>query len=232
MANVGLLLLWLSTKQWKVLLYELMSRNLTPPPRPFYLVIHSLDVGDVHVVGGGTNVFILLTREDVDTDQVDLHGGSTTNESGFCTSVCALSVSINLCDCVMKIKITPNHVRLITWLCSENFRTFSHTLECPTGLTDLSVAVLAGLGGGHLNDLAGSTFQHDEAVLAQGRALHGVGGRRPGITCLEVELRVCHACCGRQHSSRTFTWVHICCCEWHEHLAFIFLRDLITHRLS
>lgn len=37
-----------------------------------HLVIHSLDVGDVHVVGGGTNIFILLTREDVDTNQVDL----------------------------------------------------------------------------------------------------------------------------------------------------------------
>lgn len=38
-----------------------------------HLVFHSLDVGYVHVVGGGTNVFILLTSEDVDTDQVHLH---------------------------------------------------------------------------------------------------------------------------------------------------------------
>lgn len=38
-----------------------------------HLVIHSLDVGDIHVVGGGTNIFILFTREDVDTNQVHLH---------------------------------------------------------------------------------------------------------------------------------------------------------------
>lgn len=57
------------------------------------------------------------------------------------------------------------------------------------------MAVLAGLGGGHLNDLAGSPFQQHEAVLAQGGALHGVGGGRPGITCLEVQVRVGHVCC-------------------------------------
>lgn len=39
---------------------------------PSHLVIHSLDVGDVHVVGGRTNIFILFTSEDVDTDQVHL----------------------------------------------------------------------------------------------------------------------------------------------------------------
>lgn len=38
-----------------------------------HLVIHSLDVGDVHVVGGRADIFILLTREDVDANQVDLH---------------------------------------------------------------------------------------------------------------------------------------------------------------
>lgn len=37
-----------------------------------HLVIHSLDVGDVHVVSGGTNIFILLTREYVDANQVHL----------------------------------------------------------------------------------------------------------------------------------------------------------------
>lgn len=38
-----------------------------------HLVIHSLDVGDVHVVGGRADILILLTREDVDANQVHLH---------------------------------------------------------------------------------------------------------------------------------------------------------------
>lgn len=42
-----------------------------------HLVIHSLDVGDVHVVGGRTDIFILLTSEDVDTDQVHLREHKT-----------------------------------------------------------------------------------------------------------------------------------------------------------
>ena len=41
---------------------------------------------------------------------------------------------------------------------------------------DLCVAVLAGLGGGHFDDLAWALFDDDEAVLPQGRALHRVGG--------------------------------------------------------
>lgn len=57
------------------------------------------------------------------------------------------------------------------------------------------MAVLASLGGRHLNDLAGSPFQQYEAILTQGRALHGVGGGCPGITRLEVQICVCHVCC-------------------------------------
>lgn len=37
-----------------------------------YLVIIPLDVGDIHVVGGGAHIFILLVGEDVDSNQVHL----------------------------------------------------------------------------------------------------------------------------------------------------------------
>lgn len=53
---------------------------------------------------------------------------------------------------------------------------------------DLGVTVLAGLGGGHVDDLAGAALNHDEAVLAEGRALHGVGGGGTGIGALERVL--------------------------------------------
>lgn len=41
---------------------------------------------------------------------------------------------------------------------------------------DLGVTVLASLGGGHLNDLAWSLVDDDEAVLSEGRALEREGG--------------------------------------------------------
>jgi hypothetical protein len=47
------------------------------------------------------------------------------------------------------------------------------------------VTVLAGLGGRHVDNLAGAALNHDEAVLAEGRALHGVCGRRAGVNRLE-----------------------------------------------
>lgn len=53
---------------------------------------------------------------------------------------------------------------------------------------DLGVTVLASLGGRHVDDLARTTLDADEPVLAQGRALHGVGQRRTGVSRVEFEL--------------------------------------------
>lgn len=39
----------------------------------------------------------------------------------------------------------------------------------------LGVTVLAGLGGGHVDDFAGTALDDDEAVLPQSGALHGEG---------------------------------------------------------
>ena len=50
---------------------------------------------------------------------------------------------------------------------------------------DLSVAVFASLRGRHVDDLAGAVLDHNEAILPQGRALHGEGGRGAGIGGLE-----------------------------------------------
>jgi len=53
---------------------------------------------------------------------------------------------------------------------------------------DLGVTVLAGLGGRHVDDLAGTVLDANEAVLPQGRTLHGVGERGAGIGALEGVL--------------------------------------------
>lgn len=52
----------------------------------------------------------------------------------------------------------------------------------------LGVTVLARLGGGHVDDLAGTALDHNVTVLAQSRALHGVGGGRTGIRRLEGNI--------------------------------------------
>ena len=46
---------------------------------------------------------------------------------------------------------------------------------------DLGVTVLSGLGGRHVDDLAGTALDDNVTVLAQSRALHGVGGRRASV---------------------------------------------------
>ena len=53
---------------------------------------------------------------------------------------------------------------------------------------DLGVTVLASLGGRHVDDLAGTALDDDEAVLPQGRALHGEGCRGAGVGRLEGVL--------------------------------------------
>ena len=55
---------------------------------------------------------------------------------------------------------------------------------------DLGVTVLAGLGGRHVDNLAGTALDDDVAVLSQGRTLHGVGGGGTGIGGLEGVLLV------------------------------------------
>lgn len=58
---------------------------------------------------------------------------------------------------------------------------------------NFSVAVLPGFGCGHLYNFAGAPLEHDETVLAQGRALHGEGGGGTRVPSLEMcILDVCH----------------------------------------
>ena len=53
---------------------------------------------------------------------------------------------------------------------------------------DLGVPVLASLRSSHFDNLAGAAFDHDEAVFAQGRALHGIRRRGAGVGALERVL--------------------------------------------
>lgn len=59
---------------------------------------------------------------------------------------------------------------------------------------DLGVTVLAGLGGGHFDNLARAVLDADETVLPQSRALHGVGGGGTGIGALEGVLLMLEEC--------------------------------------
>lgn len=53
---------------------------------------------------------------------------------------------------------------------------------------DLGVTVLAGLGGGHVDDLARAVLDDDVTVLPQSGTLHRVGGRGTGIGGVERDL--------------------------------------------
>jgi len=53
---------------------------------------------------------------------------------------------------------------------------------------DLGVTVLSGLGSRHVNNLAGTSLDHNVTTLAEGRALHGESGRRAGIGTVEGVL--------------------------------------------
>lgn len=48
--------------------------------------------------------------------------------------------------------------------------------------------LLTGLRCWHFDDFAGTGLQHDESVLAQGRALHGEGGGCTSIAGLEMSV--------------------------------------------
>jgi hypothetical protein len=53
---------------------------------------------------------------------------------------------------------------------------------------DLGVTVLTGLGGGHVDDLAGAALDDDETVLPQSGTLHGEGGRGASVGGLEGNI--------------------------------------------
>lgn len=50
---------------------------------------------------------------------------------------------------------------------------------------DFGMPVLASLGGTHFHDFAGAAFNHNKAILPQGRALHGIGCRSASIGAIE-----------------------------------------------
>lgn len=53
---------------------------------------------------------------------------------------------------------------------------------------DFGVAVLSGLRGGHLNNLAGTALDDDVTVLSQGRTLHWEGLGGASIGALEGDI--------------------------------------------
>jgi hypothetical protein len=50
------------------------------------------------------------------------------------------------------------------------------------------MTVFAGLGGGHIYNLAGATFDDNVTILPKRRALHRVSGRGAGIGALKGML--------------------------------------------
>jgi hypothetical protein len=64
--------------------------------------------------------------------------------------------------------------------------------DVDTDEMDLGVAMLASLGSGHFDNLAGTVLDADEAVLPQSRALHGESGRGASVGGVESVLMLIH----------------------------------------
>lgn len=59
---------------------------------------------------------------------------------------------------------------------------------------DLGVTVLAGLGGGHVDNLARTVLDNNVAVLPQRRTLHRVGRGSTGVGAIEGVLMLAVLC--------------------------------------
>lgn len=90
------------------------------------------------------------------------------------------------------------------------------------------MSVLAGLGGGHLHNFAGTTLQHHVAVLTQSRALHGVGGGGARLTSLEIEIGICHGAMGL---GRWWRQLHITNPEIKHRNSYLQTSTLSSHRV-
>lgn len=58
----------------------------------------------------------------------------------------------------------------------------------------LGMSMLASLRGSHLNNLTGTTFQHDMAIFPQSRALHRVRFRGSRFHSLKIIFPICVHC--------------------------------------
>lgn len=61
--------------------------------------------------------------------------------------------------------------------------------DVDTGDVHLSVTVLTGLGGGHIDNLAREALEKNETVLTQGRSLHREGEGSTGSGLVELLVR-------------------------------------------
>ena len=92
--------------------------------------------------------------------------------------ICAYQL-VFLSDNVGNVHVVGGGAEFFEFLASE---------DVDSDEMDLSVTVLSSLGGGHVDDLARTVLDDNEAVLSQGRTLDGVGGRGASIGGLEGVL--------------------------------------------
>ena len=119
-------------------------------------------------------------REEVVVSDVELNG---TSWSAFCT------LKIGFSGYSYKLELATGDVRDVHVVGGRG-----QLLELLAGedvdgdKVDLGVTVLASLGGGHVDDLAGAVLDDDVTVLAESGTLHGEGGRRTRISGVEGHL--------------------------------------------
>ena len=81
-----------------------------------------------------------------------------------------------LADNIRYIHVVGGWTKILELLASE---------DVDGNQVDFSVTVFASLGGAHFDNLAGTALNDDETILAEGRALHRIGGGSAGIGALK-----------------------------------------------
>lgn len=88
------------------------------------------------------------------------------------------------------LKVSPDHIRDVHIVRGRTYVLVLLTSEyINADQVDLGVTVLARLGRGHLDDLAGTALQEDVPVLTEGGALGRVGLGSTSVSRLIVFIR-------------------------------------------
>jgi len=142
--------------------------------------------GNLLTHGGKDNdvgVLLLLSEQSVDLlsnfsiwDLDIILGLSIISHQGKETIVRDIEELIFLASNVWDIHVVGGWAKFFKLLAGE---------DIDSDEMDLGVTVLTSLGGRHVDDLTWAILDADEAVLPQGRALHGVSGRGTSIGALK-----------------------------------------------
>jgi hypothetical protein len=160
---------------------DLPKNNLCLLEADASLLTHSLEDGDEERLLGIEGILDLLAELTI--GELDVVLGLTGVEEDGDETVFDVEELKFVAGDVGDVHVVGGGAELLELLLGE---------DIDGNQVNLGVSVLSGLGGGHLNNLAGPSLDDDVASLAKGRALHGEGGGSDVLGGLKGLLVVGH----------------------------------------